>query len=76
MDGIGRLLVEKKKADIVAEKAAGGDGAKAARDLLTLMIESNMNEAGGGLTDREVLDQIPTFLLAGALLSPSLCSVD
>lgn len=65
MDAIGRVLVQWKKEDIRAEQAGGEDGLGKSKDLLSLLIKSNMDETGGGLTDNEVLDQIPTFLLAG-----------
>ena len=65
MDSIGRNLIQRKKQEILEEKAAGHDGVRKSKDLLSLMIRSNMNEAGGGLTEDEVLHQIPTFLLAG-----------
>ncbi|KIM20949.1 hypothetical protein M408DRAFT_29931 [Serendipita vermifera MAFF 305830] len=68
MDSIGRELVSKKKAEVLREKMTGDDSVKKSKDLLSLLIRSNMDEAGGGLTDDEVLHQIPTFLLAGMLL--------
>lgn len=65
MDSIGRELVSKKKAEVLREKMTGDDSVKKSKDLLSLLIRSNMDDAGGGLTDDEVLHQIPTFLLAG-----------
>lgn len=65
MDDIGRDLVERKKAEILEEKATGGDIIAKSKDLLSLLIRSNMNEQGNGLTEDEVLHQIPTFLVAG-----------
>lgn len=65
MDDIGRDLVERKKAEILEEKATGGDIMAKSKDLLSLLIRSNMNEQGNGLTEDEVLHQIPTFLVAG-----------
>lgn len=65
MDDIGRDLVQRKKKEILAEQGGGDDHPKKHKDLLGLLIRSNMNEQGGGLTEDEVLDQIPTFLLAG-----------
>jgi cytochrome P450 len=65
LDRIGRSLVDKKKAEVAAEKATGEGGLRKSKDLLSLMIKSNMDETGAGLTDEEILHQIPTFLLAG-----------
>ncbi|KAH7101316.1 cytochrome P450 [Auriculariales sp. MPI-PUGE-AT-0066] len=62
MDHVGRqLIAEKKRALAAGEKGAG-------RDLLSLLIQANMDKDLPGhlkLTDDEVLGQIPTFLVAG-----------
>ncbi|KIM23166.1 hypothetical protein M408DRAFT_28079 [Serendipita vermifera MAFF 305830] len=65
MDDIGRDLVQRKKAEILEEKTTGGDSVAKLKDLLSVLIRSNMRERGNGLTDDEVLYQIPTFLVAG-----------
>ncbi|KIM23164.1 hypothetical protein M408DRAFT_265479 [Serendipita vermifera MAFF 305830] len=62
---IGRELVQRKKAEVLEAKAAGDDAMRKSKDLLSLLIRSNMSQSGGGLSDDEVLHQIPTFLLAG-----------
>ena len=65
MIAIGRNLVERKRQEILEEKAAGDEAVRRSKDLLSLLIRSNMNETNGGLTEDEVLHQIPTFLLTG-----------
>ncbi|PVG01506.1 cytochrome P450 [Serendipita vermifera] len=63
MREIGKKLIAQKKKEIEAEKEAGNK--RGSKDLLTLLIRSNMSEKAERLTDDEVLNQIPTFLLAG-----------
>lgn len=65
MDAIGRDLIRKKKAELLEEKAAGSDAVTKSKDLLSLLMKSNLDERGNGLTDDEVLGQIPTFIIAG-----------
>jgi len=64
---IARQLVEEKK------RALQGSGEMPkAKDLLTLLIKANMTERGDGIdrkmSDDEVMNQIPTFLIAGECL--------
>ncbi|ESK85957.1 cytochrome p450 [Moniliophthora roreri MCA 2997] len=54
-------LLRDAKANQASEKATD-------KDLLSLLIRSNMqeqNEKSGGLSDEDVLAQVPTFLVAG-----------
>jgi cytochrome P450 len=61
---IGRQLVEDKKRALQASQEK-----VQAKDLLTLLIKANMTERGDGvdrqMSDEEVMNQIPTFLIAG-----------
>jgi cytochrome P450 len=63
MQAVGLELIAQKKKEIKAEMESGKKSS--AKDLLTLLIKSNLDEKGEILTDGEVLHQIPTFLLAG-----------
>jgi cytochrome P450 len=67
MEPIGQQLVNEKRQALQSSKENGK-----AKDLLTLLIKANMNEGGEKddrrLSDREVLNQIPTFLIAGERL--------
>ncbi|KAG8769894.1 hypothetical protein FRC12_004666 [Ceratobasidium sp. 428] len=65
MNRIGRRLVEEKKAALVEEQKTGS--AAQGRDLLTLLIKSNMayENENQRMSDEEVLAQIATFLVAG-----------
>ncbi|KAG9128433.1 hypothetical protein FRC07_012541 [Ceratobasidium sp. 392] len=65
MRRIGMNLVESKKA-VLAQELKTGSTAQG-RDLLTLLIKSNMayENEGQRMTDDEVLGQISTFLVAG-----------
>ena len=62
---IGRQLVEEKKRALQSSQEK-----VEAKDLLTLLIKANMTEKGDGIdrqmSDEEVMNQIPTFLIAGA----------
>ncbi|KAF9265786.1 cytochrome P450 [Marasmius fiardii PR-910] len=62
MARIGRQLLDESKQSLAQEpdkKAAG-------RDLLSLLVESNMNEKDAErMSDEDVLAQVPTFLVAG-----------
>jgi len=61
---IARQLVEEKKRALQSSRERNQ-----AKDLLTLLIEANMTERGNGIerqmSDDEVMNQIPTFLIAG-----------
>lgn len=67
---IGLRLVAEKKAALQTSQ----DKAKA-KDLLTLLIKANMSNdkehADKSLSSEEVLNQIPTFLMAGGLTARS-----
>ncbi|KAG8709037.1 hypothetical protein FRC09_000904 [Ceratobasidium sp. 395] len=65
MNRIGKRLVEEKKAALVEEQKTGS--AAQGRDLLTLLIKSNMayENENHRMSDEEVLAQIATFLVAG-----------
>ncbi|KAG8845041.1 hypothetical protein FRB91_002109 [Serendipita sp. 411] len=70
METIGRKLVEERK-QLLKEEMKKGQVSKA-KDLLTLLIRANLAASGGGgaygdksLSDEEVMNQIPTFLMAG-----------
>ncbi|KAL0577364.1 hypothetical protein V5O48_004616 [Marasmius crinis-equi] len=55
-----QLLNDSKRA------AYGADEKSTARDLLSLLVKSNMNEKGEErMNDKDVLAQVPTFLVAG-----------
>ncbi|KAG8829956.1 hypothetical protein FRB91_007152 [Serendipita sp. 411] len=66
---IGRKLVEERKQALKQEMEKGQ--VSKAKDLLTLLIRANLAESGTGgqgdktLSDEEVMNQIPTFLVAG-----------
>ncbi|KAG9125905.1 hypothetical protein FRC07_005703, partial [Ceratobasidium sp. 392] len=62
---IGKKLVEAKQATLIEEQKTGS--AAQGRDLLTLLIKSNMayENEGQRMSDEEVLGQIATFLVAG-----------
>ncbi|PVG01510.1 cytochrome P450 [Serendipita vermifera] len=63
MQAVGLELIAQKKREIAAEIESGKKSG--AKDLLSLLLMSNLDEKGEKLTDHEVLHQIPTFLLAG-----------
>lgn len=70
MRRIGMELISNKKAEIVA--AATSDQKEKnklqSRDLLTLLLKSNLsrdNPESQRLSDKDVLAQVPTFLIAG-----------
>jgi hypothetical protein len=61
MNRIGKKLVDEK---VQAIKEGTVDGRE--KDLLTLLIKANLQEVEGKkMTEKEVLNQIPTFLIAG-----------
>lgn len=68
MRKIGQRLVAEKKAALLQ----GSEEGKKAKDLLTLLIKANLSDGGASgdrqLSDEEVMNQIPTFLVAGELL--------
>lgn len=60
---IGKQLVNEKR-----NMLQSSQDEEKAKDLLTLLIKANMSEGGNterGMTDEEVMNQIPTFLVAG-----------
>ncbi|KAG8809782.1 hypothetical protein FRC17_003255 [Serendipita sp. 399] len=69
---IGTQLVQEKKRDLKLEMEKR-QGSTKAKDLLTLLIRANLAEGSGAggaggdrtLSDEEVMNQIPTFLMAG-----------
>ncbi|PIL29246.1 cytochrome P450 [Ganoderma sinense ZZ0214-1] len=67
MRRIGMQLLEEKKAEILREASEGKEKARS-RDLLTLLLKSNMATdipEGQRLSDEDVIAQVPTFLVAG-----------
>jgi hypothetical protein len=73
---IGKGIVKDRKSAIAEENESGLDRRGGARDLLTLLIKANLTDngeaksglSGSGdrrLSDEEVMNQIPTFFLAG-----------
>jgi len=71
MRRIGLQLVREKQQAVLDEKASHGGTALEKgkdKDLLSLLIKSNMDKdlpAGQQLTVEQILNQIPTFLVAG-----------
>ncbi|KIM28541.1 hypothetical protein M408DRAFT_23593 [Serendipita vermifera MAFF 305830] len=72
MRDIGLQLIEDKQKEVISEKASGGGTVLEKkghdRDLLSLMIKSNMSTTtppDQRLSVSQILNQIPTFLLAG-----------
>ncbi|KIM28538.1 hypothetical protein M408DRAFT_16272 [Serendipita vermifera MAFF 305830] len=72
MRQIGLQLIEEKQREVMSEKASGGGTVLEEkghdRDLLSLMIKSNMSTTtpqDQKLSVPQILNQIPTFLLAG-----------
>lgn len=67
MRRIGKQLVAEKKRALLQ----GNEEGRKAKDLLTLLIKANMTDGGAygdrQLSDEEVMNQIPTFLVAGKL---------
>ncbi|KAG8812856.1 hypothetical protein FRC17_001789, partial [Serendipita sp. 399] len=64
---IGYRLIAAKKEEM-REKGSSLGGTAKSKDLLSLLIQSNLEatgDTGKTLTDQEVFHQIPTFLLAG-----------
>jgi cytochrome P450 len=72
MRRIGLELIREKQQAIHEENALGGTGLKRTKDkdLLSLFIRANMDEdvpIDQKLNIEQILDQIPTFLVAGEL---------
>lgn len=71
---VGMKLVAEKKKLVMEERASrGGTELEKGRerDLLTLLIKANMSTALGKeqtMSDDEVINQIPTFLIAGGCI--------
>ncbi|KAF9265908.1 cytochrome P450 [Marasmius fiardii PR-910] len=64
MDRIGRELLVNAKRGLLSEKDNNSESA--GKDLLTLLVKSNMNEKQGQqMSDEDVVAQVPTFLIAG-----------
>ena len=72
MRTISKGLVQEKQSSIMEERASGGETAsdkEEERDLLSLMIKSNMDTdvpEGQRLSVDQVMHQIPTFIIAGS----------
>ncbi|PVG01579.1 cytochrome P450 [Serendipita vermifera] len=64
---IGKEIVSERKQAIYEEKSSGMDQAGGTKDLLTLLIKANLADDGTDrkLSDEDVMNQIPTFFLAG-----------
>ena len=61
MAQIGKELLDESKRAVTH-----GDGKSSGRDLLSLLVKSNMNEKDEArMNDEDVLAQVPTFLVAG-----------
>lgn len=70
MDEIGMQIVQEKKQAVLDRMGAGPIGKKAVggKDLISLLLQANLAAdltPSQRLTDREVLAQIPTFIVAG-----------
>ncbi|KAE9404972.1 cytochrome P450 [Gymnopus androsaceus JB14] len=64
MNRIGQKLLRESKASLQASGEKAGD--LKSRDLLTLLLRSNMSgEPSQRMSDEDVLAQVPTFLVAG-----------
>ncbi|KAF9077281.1 cytochrome P450 [Rhodocollybia butyracea] len=59
MDRIGRNLLDESKASL----RGNGEKAGASRDLLSLLVKSNVG--GERMSDEDIIAQVPTFLVAG-----------
>ncbi len=72
MRTISKGLVQGKQCAIMEERASGGETSSdkgKERDLLSLMIKANMDTdvpEGQRLTVDQVMQQIPTFIIAGS----------
>ncbi|PVG01580.1 cytochrome P450 [Serendipita vermifera] len=64
---IGNEIVAERKQAISEEKNSGMSQSSGSKDLLTLLIKANLADSGNDrkLSDEEVMNQIPTFFLAG-----------
>jgi len=51
-------IIQERKQILIEEEASGTKGA-AGRDLLTLLIRSNVHDKDGGMTDEAVLARKP-----------------
>lgn len=69
MRKIGRQLVEEKKKALSQANLNGNEEGRKAKDLLTLLLKANLSDGDAHgdrqLSDEEVMNQIPTFLVAG-----------
>lgn len=82
MRTISEGLVQGKQCAVMEERAFGGEtssGKGKERDLLSLMIKSNMDTdvpEGQRLTVDQVMQQIPTFIIAGSCSMPRHSNTD
>ncbi|KAL1407858.1 hypothetical protein Q8F55_007294 [Vanrija albida] len=64
---VGRRLVENKKAALEAAAASGDAKGELGRDLVSLLLKSNLSsKPSEQMSTDEIVDQIRTFLFAGA----------
>jgi hypothetical protein len=64
MDKMGMELIQERKRILIQEEATGTKGA-AGKDLLTLLIRSNVHDKDGGISDEAILArQSLAFLLS------------
>ena len=75
MGRIGSEIVQEKKKELASSAEKGGDE-MLGKDVLSALIKANTQETGvGKMDDNEVLAQIATFMIAGAL-SPNIPELD
>ncbi|KAJ7184730.1 cytochrome P450 [Mycena filopes] len=65
LDRIARQVLEEGKRDISEPGSAGENSKTGRKDLLSLLLKVNVGGDGQRVSDRVVLAQIPTFLVAG-----------
>ncbi|KAJ7184735.1 cytochrome P450 [Mycena filopes] len=65
LDRIARQVLEEGKRDVNEPGSAGGTLKTGRKDLLSLLLKVNVWGDGQRVSDRVVLAQIPTFLVAG-----------
>ncbi|SGY17567.1 BQ5605_C015g07821 [Microbotryum silenes-dioicae] len=63
MDSESRKIVEEKKREL--EKDGGAAALGGGKDLMTLLLKSNLGEAKANMSDAELQGQMTTFILAG-----------
>ncbi|SCV68130.1 BQ2448_251 [Microbotryum intermedium] len=63
MDSESRKIVEEKKREL--EKDGGAAALGGRKDLMTLLLKSNLGEAKAKMSDAELQGQMTTFILAG-----------